>query len=157
MNNLNCSLCKQSHLLVSIDTIYFAMINSDTEFLQQINLDSKKFPLKSVSPPQPPHKAFALHTSPDIFMVLIVAVFLLVPLLFSQNLSLEQAIGLVILFVFYLAFRKQILNWQINREENYHNLLAEYKQEIKIWQDKVFCPVKQTFFTESSAPDNLNR
>ena len=143
MTNNICPLCNQNHTEVSVEAIYFAIINQDEKLLKELGITKSKQRLKEFSPPLPPKKTFWTRFSPDSLMLLVVMVFLLIPLLLTQNLSLNQAISLVMFFLVYILFRNKFLSWYQSAQKTDQEQQEVYKNDIHNWQQKSYCPIRK--------------
>lgn len=150
MKNHICQLCNQNHPNYSVESIYFAIIAQDRENLNEMGITKSHQRLNEFSPPLPPKKPLWARFSPDNLMLFVLMVFLLIPLLLTQNLSLNQAMSLVVLFLVYILFRNKLLSWyqSIQKADQEHQ--DAYKIEINQWQKKVYCPIRDETYTPKS-------
>lgn len=147
MTETICQLCNQSHQAYSVESIYFAIIDQDETVLNEVGITKSKKRLNDFSPPLPPKKTFWARFSPDSLMLLVIVVFLLIPLLLNQDLNLNQAIGLILVFLLYLLFRNKLLSWYQGKQNSDQEHQIAYQQEIKKWQKKVYCPKHDEIYT----------
>jgi hypothetical protein len=150
-NTIFCHLCNQNHPAYSVESIYFAIIDQDETVLKEVGITKSKQRLNEFAPPAPPKKVFWARFSPDSLMLLVIVVFLLIPLLFNQNLNLNQTIGLILVFLMYLLFRNKLHSWYQERQKSDQEQQLAYQQEIKKWQEKFYCPVRKEFFNAKAS------
>lgn len=136
-----CPLCQQDHEEIQVQALYFAFINGDKTFFEKYDLDKNKVSLKRIAPPRKDAPPFLIRTSPDIIMMLILSIFLLVPVLFLDQLQLNQAVGIIGLFVIYLFFRNQLQTKYQTRLENYQKELDLFKFQTREWQKQTYCNI----------------
>lgn len=139
MENKPCPICKQEHAFVKVEDIYFAMLNLDHDFFKENNINRARIKLKDFSPPQPPDRPFWVRTNPDMIGVLILAVFLLVPLVFLDGFTTNHAISFAIAFVFYIILRNTAQKWHQNLLDAYEMEVKAYKESMRTWRSRGFC------------------
>jgi hypothetical protein len=103
-----------------------------------------------ITPPTPPKQDRLSSLHPDILaiIVLIIVGYLLVIRIFDNDPNvILLGIGIVILFLLYVFFRKRLVHRFTKNKDSRNLLLDAARKKAEIWMDLAYCSKDKVFFT----------
>ena len=151
MLNPNCPVCNKNEEIITIDKLYFGILENDQSVVNRLNnlsITKNQF-IKKLRPPGLEKQPFWQIISPDILVSIFLFIFLFLSifnLLEGKQSGLQFSVITIVLFSIFLFFRKKIniafQKQKITREK----IVNKTARKIEIWSSLWICLADNTIF-----------
>ena len=151
MSITNCPICENKENLMTIEKIYFGILENDQSLLNRLNIypNQKKQLLKELRPPGLDKQPIWLILAPDILASIFLFFFLFVSIfniLDGSQSALQFSLLTIFLFSLFLIFRKKIITAFQGKKDAREVLVNKTAEKIELWSTLWICMKDKIIF-----------